>query len=222
MSSKKPAVSLSMGGRLKPVQSAQVQNVFGDEDSDEEKPQTSAEKFHSKYGNLKARDERAVKKVLEENPDIYDYDGAYDSMQERRSRVEQEKESAKVDKKPKYTEKLLQSKKKRDLENLLRDERKQQKERKAEGDEFKDKDVFVTSSYRKQLEETVKFRKELEDSDQIDEMTSVRGQQMWRENFGKKLLDERIKQRFGNDTIEKEEENTESHKRKRKQFAEEI
>jgi hypothetical protein len=69
---------------------------------------------------------------------------------------------------PKYTGKLLESKKKRDLENLLRDERKQAKERKAEGEEFKDKDVFVTSAYRKQLEETVKFRKELEDSDKID------------------------------------------------------
>lgn len=32
-------------------------------------------------------------------PDIYDYDGAYDKMQERRSRIEQEKETAKVDKK---------------------------------------------------------------------------------------------------------------------------
>jgi hypothetical protein len=87
-----------MGGRLKPLQSTRVQNVFGDDESDEEKPQTSAEKFQSKYGNLKARDERAVKKVLEENPDIYDYDGAYDSVQERRNKVEQEKEAAKVDK----------------------------------------------------------------------------------------------------------------------------
>lgn len=62
----------------------------------------------------------------------------------------------------------MNSKKKRDLEILLRDERKQDKERKAESDEFKDKDVFVTSAYRKQLEETVKFRKELEESDKID------------------------------------------------------
>lgn len=122
---------------------------------------------------------------------------------------------------PKYTGKLLESKKKRDLENLLRDERKQAKERKAEGEEFKDKDVFVTSAYRKQLEETVKFRKELEDSDKIDgkplegwaiwlslclEMTSVQGQQMWRENFGKKLLEDRLKDRFGDVKSEQEDE----------------
>lgn len=62
----------------------------------------------------------------------------------------------------------MQAKKKRDLEKLLRDERKQEKEREAEGDEFKGKDVFITSAYREQLEETVKFRKELEESDRID------------------------------------------------------
>lgn len=93
----RPAISLSVNSRLKPLQSTHVQNVFGNEDSDEEKPQTSAEKFHSKYGNLKARDERAVKKVLEENPDIYDYDAAYGSIQEKRSRIEQEEETKKLD-----------------------------------------------------------------------------------------------------------------------------
>jgi coiled-coil domain-containing protein 55 len=60
------------------------------------------------------------------------------------------------------------AKKKRDLEKLLRDERKQEKERITEGDEFKDKDIFVTSAYRKQLEETVKFREQLEETDRID------------------------------------------------------
>jgi coiled-coil domain-containing protein 55 len=64
----------------------------------------------------------------------------------------------------------MDAKKKRDLESLLRDERKQEKERMTEGDEFKDKDVFVTGAYRKQLEETVQFRKELEEKDRIDGM----------------------------------------------------
>lgn len=62
----------------------------------------------------------------------------------------------------------MNAKKKRDLERLLRDERKQDKERIAEGDEFKGKEVFVTSAYRQQLEETVKFRDELDKSDRID------------------------------------------------------
>jgi hypothetical protein len=62
----------------------------------------------------------------------------------------------------------MNAKKKRDLEKLLRDERKQDKERVTEGDEFKGKEVFVTGAYRKQLEETVKFREELEKTDRID------------------------------------------------------
>jgi hypothetical protein len=37
-------------------------------------------------------------------------------------------------------------------------------------------------------------------------MTSVQGQQMWRENFGKKLLEDRLKDRFGDVKSEQEDE----------------
>lgn len=93
-------ISLSIG-KQKSVQTNKLGNVFGDDDEDEiPKPQTSAEKFHSKYGNLKAKDERVVKKILEETPDIYDYDAAYDNIQKKRIKVEEEEEmSRQVNKK---------------------------------------------------------------------------------------------------------------------------
>jgi hypothetical protein len=91
-------ISLSLG-KQKPIQSKEVRNVFGEDDSDDEaKPQTST--FQSKYGNLKAKTDRAVQKVIEENPDIYDYDGAYESMQRKKAKIEEEAEAKKrVDKK---------------------------------------------------------------------------------------------------------------------------
>lgn len=50
----------------------------------------------------------------------------------------------------------------------MRDERKQQKERAIEGEQFKDKEVFVTSNYQKQLETSAEMRKKLVESDYVD------------------------------------------------------
>ena len=50
---------------------------------------------------------------------------------------------------------------------MLRDQRKQKKEREEEGDEFKDKEVFVTSAYRKQLEDANKVMIELNSIERI-------------------------------------------------------
>ena len=61
------------------------------------------------------------------------------------------------DKKPRYIENLLKHAeiRNRERERLL--ERKVQKEREAEGDEFADKEAFVTAAYRKKMEEMQKL-----------------------------------------------------------------
>lgn len=60
---------------------------------------------------------------------------------------------------------LLQAAERRKRENERRIERQVQREREAEGEEFKDKESFVTSAYKKKLEEL----KELEEQEKREE-----------------------------------------------------
>ena len=54
---------------------------------------------------------------------------------------------------PKYIGQLLKASERRKIEDERRAERKVQKEREQEGDEFADKEVFVTSAYKKKMQE---------------------------------------------------------------------
>lgn len=55
---------------------------------------------------------------------------------------------------------LIKQAERRKREDERRKERQIQKEREAEGDEFADKEVFITSSYKKKLEELRKMDEE--------------------------------------------------------------
>lgn len=57
---------------------------------------------------------------------------------------------------------LLKFAEKRKVEQEMRSERKVQKEREAEGEQFQDKEAFVTSAYKAVLEERKKAQEELE------------------------------------------------------------
>ena len=64
----------------------------------------------------------------------------------------------------------------RERERERRVERKVQKEREAEGEEFKDKEAFVTSAYRKKMEEMEKAEAEEARREQIENVLDVRKQ----------------------------------------------
>uniref|UniRef100_A0A2S2QVN6 Nuclear speckle splicing regulatory protein 1 n=2 Tax=Sipha flava TaxID=143950 RepID=A0A2S2QVN6_9HEMI len=70
------------------------------------------------------------------------------------------KKKKQIDKKPRYIQNLLVQAEKRKIEYERRNERLIQKERETEGNEFKDKEAFVTSSYKKKLEELKKLDEE--------------------------------------------------------------
>jgi len=74
---------------------------------------------------------------LEQDASIYDYDGVYDEMKNEKNETAETKKAK--DKKPKYMEALLKTAEKRQQLHERRTERKVQKEREAEGDEFADK-----------------------------------------------------------------------------------
>ncbi|CAD5230894.1 unnamed protein product [Bursaphelenchus xylophilus] len=193
----KSSLSLSIKSRGNVLNGdREVASVFNqDSESEEEAPASAEEKFRQKYGNKKEKDERAVKKVLEEDKTVYDYDGHYDEMERRREEIKSSKKQSDKDGGPKYADKLLKAKQRRDLEKLIIEERKQDRERAAEGDEFEDKEAFVTEAYKKQIEEKEKFRKELEAEEKINEINDVTKSSMYRETFAKKLLDDAAAER---------------------------
>jgi len=90
--------------------------------------------------------------AVEEDPNVFLYDEVYDVIQNKREELKNKKKSLE-DKKPKYIKKLMETAEKRKKEYERRVERQVQKEREEEGEKFKDKDIFVTSTYRKKLEE---------------------------------------------------------------------
>lgn len=67
-----------------------------------------------------------------------------------------------------YIQSLLKNAERRKLENERRNERLIQKERAAEGDQYRDKEAFVTSSYRKKLEEFNKLEEEERRQDMLE------------------------------------------------------
>ncbi|XP_003378474.1 putative coiled-coil domain-containing protein 55 [Trichinella spiralis] len=113
-----------------------------------------------------------IENALIEDPTAFQYDEVYDEMQEKRKNRKEDNE-AKKDRKPKYVHSLLAAAHRRQMEYEAVEERKQQREREAEGDQFADKEVFVTGTYRRKLEELQKHNEEMERKDRLDAMMDV-------------------------------------------------
>lgn len=115
--------------------------------------------------------------VQVEDESVYDYDAAYDQMKAaQRARKAKAQEEAATGK-PKYMENLLAAAELRKKDHLRAKEKMLVKEREREGDEFKDKEAFVTEAYKKQQEELKRLeeeekKKEEEDAKKSQGMTS--------------------------------------------------
>lgn len=129
-------------------------------------------------------------KALAEDPTIFQYDELYDDMNSKRE------ESTKVKKlepkTPKYIKKLLETAEKRKIENELRIERQVQKEREAEGEQFKDKEAFVTSTYRKKLEEMRQLREQHERDDYLESIGDATKQKDGLDSFYRHLYEQKL------------------------------
>lgn len=145
----------------------QKSSVFGDSDSDDD---TNVPPAYHHSSNLKRQTQSKIQKAVELDPTIFQYDEVYDEI---KSQQPAEKIVGQIDKKPKYISNLLKMAETRKLEQEIRLERKIQKEREKEGNEFKDKESFVTSSYREKLEQMRKTHEEMEKQDAIEKMLDV-------------------------------------------------
>lgn len=131
-------------------------NAFGDEsDEEEEIEETQGKKSSQKakaqvnrqlsnYNTMTKKIAQEQAKALEEDPNIFDYDAVYDDLKDAEKK---KKEAVKpTTKKAKYISGLLEMAEIRKRDRVLAEEKKVAREREEEGDEFADKDVYVTES----------------------------------------------------------------------------
>ncbi|QVM07604.1 hypothetical protein D8B26_002302 [Coccidioides posadasii str. Silveira] len=91
------------------------------------------------------------------DPSIYDYDNIYDSIHSNRKKTSA---SATTSSGPKYMTSLLRSAEVRKRDQLRARDKLLARERDAEGDEYADKEKFVTAAYKAQQEEVRRIEAE--------------------------------------------------------------
>ncbi|XP_031100978.1 nuclear speckle splicing regulatory protein 1-like [Ipomoea triloba] len=127
---------------------------FGDGDDDDVEKEISRQASKNKA----LRDiEEQHKKALEEDPSVFDYDGVYDDM---KMKAVQPRAQDREERKPKYIQQLIHKAKQREREHEIIYERKLAKERTKDDHLFADKDKFLTSAYKKKLQEQEKWMQE--------------------------------------------------------------
>ncbi|GIL53780.1 hypothetical protein Vafri_9358 [Volvox africanus] len=139
-------------------------NVFGDDDSEEENVERQIARQADKK-RAAAKVQQMYEEALAEDPSVFDYDGVYDTIQEARVAPKQQD---KMQRQSKYIASLLEQAQQRKREQDVLYERRMMKERQQEDHLYEDKERFVTSAYRKKLEEDKKWQeaerqKELEE-----------------------------------------------------------
>ncbi|KAG5915772.1 hypothetical protein E4U42_007917 [Claviceps africana] len=143
------------------------------------KPQNSAQ-FGDLSSSLASR--KNAEAATELDASVYEYDAVYDSLKPKKKEVATED----VERKPKYMKSLLQAAEVRKRDALIAEEKKIAREREAEGDEFADKEKFVTEAYRKQQEENKRLE---EEEKRREEEEARRNEGAGMSAFYKKLLD---------------------------------
>ncbi|XP_048649455.1 nuclear speckle splicing regulatory protein 1 isoform X1 [Marmota marmota marmota] len=137
--------------QLRPV--LQKPSVFGN-DSDDDDETSVSESLQREAAKKQAMKQTKleIQKALAEDSTVYEYDSIYDEMQKKK-----EENNPKLllgkDRKPKYIHNLLKAVEIRKKEQEKRMEKKIQREREMEKGEFDDKEAFVTSAYKKKLQE---------------------------------------------------------------------
>ncbi|CDZ97092.1 Uncharacterized conserved protein [Phaffia rhodozyma] len=151
--------------------------AFGLVDSDDETPVTSepASSSGRSWGKPKApapkslmhqavAPSRAVREKQDEALKIdqaaFAYDEVYDHMKVAQKAARQRKEDESTDRQPKYMAQAIASAATRKLDRIRAEEKMLERERQLEGDEFADKEKFVTQAYKDQMEEVRRAEEE--------------------------------------------------------------
>ncbi|KAG0647734.1 Nuclear speckle splicing regulatory [Hyphodiscus hymeniophilus] len=138
----------------------------------------------SMYGDLSSSltSKKHADTAEELDANIYEYDAVYDSLKPQKKKTVEDN----GDKKPKYMANLIAAAAVRKRDSTIAEEKKLAREREAEGDEFADKEKFVTSAYKKQQAEN----RRLEEEEKIkEEQEAKKNQGAGMRNFYKNMLE---------------------------------
>jgi hypothetical protein len=152
-------------GRPTPTRAPSTAFAFQDDDDDDDDEQIESTKTSAKDQAKKQRQKinqqlqasasttlahqkvkQAQDQALEDDPTIFDYDAVYDDLKAAENQQKIANKAKDTDKKAKYIQNLLEMADIRKKDRLLAEEKKVARERLAEGDEFADKDEFLTES----------------------------------------------------------------------------
>jgi coiled-coil domain-containing protein 55 len=114
-------------------------------------------------------------KALKEDPNVFAYDDALTDIQKGREATLREKDGEKIERKSRYIAQLKEAADFRKREQDVTYERRLMKERENEDELYGDKEKFITSAYRKKLEEDEKWKKEELEREQREKEREVQG-----------------------------------------------
>ncbi len=152
----KPAVFADAGDADEDEDGAELGAAPGPSSGSAGRPK--AKPIISPFGQGKAApasmvEKKVQEKALDVDASIFDYDAAYDRMQQAKQAVQARKDAEKEVRKPKYISGLFETAELRKRDHARAEAKKYQREREAEGDEYAGTEAFVTEAYREHLEE---------------------------------------------------------------------
>jgi len=153
--------------------------AFDDDDEDHSQPIASSSKPRSKLkpnprdlleGGASAHinrntvisrsEKRLQSEALAIDSTAFQYDEVYDNLKAAERKVEDAKKAEKDKREPQYMASFIEAAKRRKMDALHAEEKLMQREREKEGGEFDDKEKFVTSAYKAQMEEVRRAEEE--------------------------------------------------------------
>lgn len=152
-----------------------------DDDADDDKEERNSKKDSKKplvsmvtSNRLKKQTQIELEKAISEDANIFEYDSIYDKLESEKVKMNPKLNNE--SKEPKYIAGIMKAAAKRQMEFEKVQERKIQKEREEEGDLWSDKETFVTSAYRKKMEERQLLEEEERNQEKIEALLDVRKQ----------------------------------------------
>ncbi|KAM0789221.1 hypothetical protein ACM66B_000065 [Microbotryomycetes sp. NB124-2] len=168
---------LAIGGTKKAA------TAFGDDDDDDDdngmptKSSTSKGKqsapratpvVASKGDKLTKREKQLQQQQMALDETVYEYDEVYDSMKQGERLAQEQRKQEASERKPKYIAGLIETAELRKRDRLRAEDKMVQREREREGDEFADKDQFVTPAYLAQQEELRRIEEEEKKKEELE------------------------------------------------------
>ena len=170
---KKPAKKF---GLQKPKQAARPTSgsVFGDAAVEDSLDVSEELERMRQSKSARAAAEAEHQAAISQDASIFDYDGAYDAMQEQRKQARELTVGKSAQQKSaKYIGTIMEAHKERQIENDKIFERKLVKEAEAEAHLYGDKEKFITAAYRKKMQAREQFEAEQKAKEAKEEREDV-------------------------------------------------